>query len=59
MGITENGWEKELLERAKEIRKKKSGVLTFEVKLVGKCIKVTISGGPTSWYEEYEEKESS
>lgn len=52
MGTPENRWEKELLERAKEIRKKKSGILTFEVKLVGKRIKLTISGGPTSWFEE-------
>lgn len=62
MGIPKNGkdWERELLERAKEIRKKKSGILTFEVKLVGKSIKIIISGGPTSWYEEEEEdKESS
>lgn len=57
MGTPENNWEKELVERAKEIRKKKSGKLIFEVKLVGDCTKITISGGPTSWYEEDEEKE--
>lgn len=51
-------WEKELVERAREIRAKKSGVLTFEVKLVAaKRIKMTISGGPASWYEEEENGE--
>jgi len=59
MGKPDGDWEKELVERAREIKRKKSGVLTFEVKLVGECVKVTISGGPTSWYEEYEKKEKS
>jgi len=58
MGKPEKNWEEELLDRAREIRKKRSGQLTFEVKLVGASrVKTTISGGPTTWYEEEDVKQ--
>jgi len=60
MGKPDGDWEKELLERAREIKRKKSGKLTFEATLSGdkKVLRIRISGGPTSWYEEGEKENS-